>query len=111
MSSHLSKLVSLSEARGVAAAEGAHSPRAASAQTQRMAALRTAWLAHTIKRAIAAASSASDEDYRAFGWDRDELLAQLRWLRREIGGKQAHHLPLMVTVLRPARSPHVAGEH
>ena len=111
MSSHLSKLASLSEARSVVAAEGGHSLRATLAQSQRMAALRAAWLAYTIKRAIAAASSASDEDYRAFGWDREELIAQLRWLRREIGGKQVHRLPLTVTILRPARSPHLAGEH
>ena len=89
MSSHLSELASLSEARSVVAAEGARSLRQKSAQSQRMAALRAAWLAHTIKRAIAAASSASDADYRLFGWDREELLAQLRWLRGDLGGSSS----------------------
>ena len=111
MSSHLSKLASLSEARSVATAEGARSLREKSAQSQRMAALRAAWLAHTIKRAIAAASSASDEDYRVFGWDREELLAQLRWLRGDLGRKRAsHRLPQTVAILRPARSARWVGE-
>jgi hypothetical protein len=111
MSSYLSKLASLSEARNVVASEEAHSPRTMSAQSQRMAALRSAWLAHTIKRAMAAANSASDEDYRAFGWDREELLARLRWLGQEVSGRQVDHSPLTVTMLLPARSPHLAGGH
>lgn len=58
-------------------------PRAATPDA-RSAALRAAWVSHTLKQAIAAVRSASDEDYRAFGWDRGELLAKLQWLRGEI---------------------------
>lgn len=49
----------------------------------RLRLLRNAWLAHVLKRAINEVSKASDQDYRAFGFDRHELLASLRWLREQ----------------------------
>ena len=56
----------------------------AATSNARSAALRAAWVRHTVRRAIAAVRSASDEGYRAFGWDRGELLAKLQWLHDEI---------------------------
>jgi hypothetical protein len=69
----------------------------------RMAALRAAWVAHTVKRAIAAVSSASDQDYQAFGWERGELLAKLRWQRDGLGHTDT--ISLAVAISRPARRP------
>jgi hypothetical protein len=70
-----------------------------------MEALRTAWAADMVRQAIAAVSSASDDDYRAFGWERGELLARLWWLRGEIeeaGGRRG--ISLAVTLRRTGRS-------
>lgn len=50
----------------------------------RLRLLRNAWLVHVLKRAINEVSKASDQDYRAFGFDRHELLASLRWLREQV---------------------------
>jgi hypothetical protein len=83
---------------------GAMTAIPASALGARMARLRTVWLAHTVKRAMAAVGSASDADYRAFGWDRNELLAQLRGALDEIGREQPNcKVPLAITLLYPAR--------
>jgi hypothetical protein len=49
-----------------------------------MAALRAAWTAWTLKRAIADVATTSDQDYRAFGLDKGEILQGLRQLRDEI---------------------------
>lgn len=73
--------------------------------SSRMAALHAAWIAHTVKQAIAAVGSASDEDYRAFGWERGQLLAQLLWLRAEKERGPMRRVPLAVTVSRSDR-PH-----
>jgi hypothetical protein len=70
-----------------------------------MAALRATWAAHTIKRALAAVNSASDEDYRAFGWERCELIAKLQWLRDEIERPHAdRRIAMAITVSRPTRA-------
>jgi hypothetical protein len=61
-----------------------HGKRRPVTPSKRMAALQAAWAAHTVKRAIAAVGSATDDDYHAFGWERGELLAKLQWLRKEI---------------------------
>jgi hypothetical protein len=53
---------------------------------QALAALCRAWTVHTLKRAIADVASTSDRDYRAFGFDKAELLAALRRLRDELEG-------------------------
>jgi hypothetical protein len=89
MSSHRSKLASLSDARTVIAAGN---PLAAVAMAPaRKAALRAAWLKHTIKRATAAVRSASDDDYRAFGWNRSDVLTQLQGLRHRAEQSHAAH--------------------
>lgn len=89
MSSHLSKLASLSDARTVIPA--GNPIGLASMTTERKAALRYAWLKHTIKRATAAVRSASDDDYRAFGWDRSDVLMQLQGLRHRAEQSHAAH--------------------
>lgn len=105
MSSHVSKIASPRRAEGTLTA------LSASAAGQRMASLRAAWLAHTLKRAMAAVGSASDADYRAFGWDRAELLVQLHWLVDETGREQPNRqVPLAVRLSRPARSKGVEGK-
>jgi hypothetical protein len=78
MSSHLSKLAALSEARTIASGKML---MPVPMTTERRAALRAAWATHTIKRAAAAVRSASNADYRAFGWDRSDVLTQLQWLQ------------------------------
>ncbi len=98
MGSHLSKLASLSVARAIGAPASAQS---------RKAALRTAWMALSVKRALAAVCSASDADYRAFGWERSELIAKLQWLRDEIERPVADRgTPPVVTL---ARTAHTTG--
>jgi hypothetical protein len=90
---------------------GAMTAIPASAPGARMAWLRTVWLAHTVKRAMAAVGSASDADYRAFGWDRYELLAQLHGVLDEVGWEQRNcQVPLTITLSRPARSTHQADQ-
>jgi hypothetical protein len=103
MSSHLSKLTSLSEARGVIA--GASPLGATSTSSDRKTALRAGWLMHTIKRATAAVRSASDEDYRAFGWDRSDLLAKLQWLRQRADHPYAENPIALAITLVPAAYP------
>ena len=77
MSSHLSRPTSVSATGAVAAN--------APASTQcRTVALRAAWMAHTVKRALAAVGAASDADYGAFGWERGDLMVRLQWLRDDI---------------------------
>ena len=90
MSSHLSKLASLSDARTVIAAANPLAP--VPTTPARKAALRAAWLKHTIKRATAAVRTASDDDYRAFGWDRSDVLTQLQELRHRAEHSRAAHL-------------------
>lgn len=58
-----------------------HNPKAQKRETSssspiraRLAALRQAYVAHTLKRAIADVSSTSEGDYRDFGLDKAELL-------------------------------------
>jgi hypothetical protein len=97
MSSHLSKLASLSSATAVVA------DTQAPAQS-RKAALRAAWKAHSVKRALAAVASASDADYEAFGWDRCALMAKLRWLRDDIACPAADQLTPVVTLVTAART-------
>ena len=82
MSNHHFKLASLSEVRSVAART--NSLQGAFKASKRVAALRTAWLKHTVQRAITAVRSASDEDYGAFGWDRSDLLTKLQFLSQQI---------------------------
>lgn len=95
MSSHLSKLVSPSEARGTVPDVPNTVP------SERKAALRAALKAHSVKRALAAVVSASDADYEAFGWKRGDLVARLRWLRDEIERPRARHgTPAAVTLAR-----------
>jgi hypothetical protein len=62
---------------------------------------------HTIKRATAAVRSASDEDYRAFGWDRGDLLTKLQWLRHraEHAENPSALAVTLVPSVRPARRP------
>jgi hypothetical protein len=50
----------------------------------RMQLLRDIWLAHILKRAIAEVSQATDQDYIAFGLDRDDMLARLNCLREDV---------------------------
>jgi len=77
----------------------------------RMQALRAAWVAHTVKQAIAAVGSASDEDYRAFGWDRGALLIKLQLLQGEIEQAGANRgTPLAVTVTRAGPPKRPAAE-
>jgi hypothetical protein len=78
--------------------------------SSRMAALHAAWIAHTVKQAIAAVGSASDEDYRAFGWERGQLLAQLQWLRAEKERGPMRRIPLAVTVSCSDRPHRLAAE-
>jgi len=47
------------------------------------------WTAYTLKRAIADVAATSDQAYRDFGLDRDEILRALRCLRAEIEGRPA----------------------
>jgi hypothetical protein len=83
-----------------------HGKRRPVTPSKRMAALQAAWAAHTVKRAIAAVGSATDDDYHAFGWERGELLAKLQWLRKEIKQTNANRsIALTVTPARCAR-PH-----
>lgn len=99
MSSRRSRMTWRRQARGAMAGIPVSAPG------ERMAALRAGWLAHTVKRAVAAVGSASDADYRAFGWDRNELLAQLHSLLEKTTRKQpSYRLPLTITVARPAGS-------
>ena len=97
MSSHLSKLASLSSARALVA------DTQAPAQS-RKAALQAAWKAHSVKRALAAVASASDADYEAFGWDRCALIAKLQWLRDEIERPAADQLTSVITLVSAART-------
>ena len=90
MSSHLSKLASLSDARTAIAAGNPLAP--VPMTPARNAALQAAWLKHTIKRATAAVRSASDDDYRAFGWNRSDVLTQLQGLRHRAEQSHAAHV-------------------
>jgi len=101
MSSHLSKLASLSAARAVAT-------RAPASVHSRKAALRSAWRAHTVKRALAAVNSANDADYRAFGWERGEFIARLQWLCDEIGPAAERRTPAVITLARALRDPQLS---
>ena len=89
MSSHRSKLASLSEARTVIAAGNPQAP--VSMTLERKLSLRAVWLKHTIKRATAAVRCASDDDYRAFGWNRSDVLLQLQGLRHRAEQSHAAH--------------------
>jgi hypothetical protein len=93
MSSHRDKLATPS-------VTGAVAIKPPTAAQGRMAALRAAWMAHTIKRALTAVGSASDADYGAFGWERGDLLVRLQWLRDEIERCVAKRPPAMVTLAR-----------
>lgn len=96
MSSHVSKPTSLPQGR----AAGTH--RSVPAQRRR-AALRRAWVAHAVKRALAEVASTCDEDYRAFGWERRELIARLEWLHDVIGRVgPGGHAPVALAPLRTA---------
>jgi hypothetical protein len=53
-----------------------------------LSALWEAWLAYTLKRAIADVASTREQDYRAFGLDKGELLAALRHLYDDIKGRR-----------------------
>lgn len=72
----------------------------ATAEQGRRAALRAVWMAHTVKRALAAVASASDADYGAFGWERGDLLVRLQWLHDEIERCVAKCPPAVVTLAR-----------
>jgi hypothetical protein len=99
MSSHLSKLASLS-------ATGAGATSAPASAQNRKAALRAAWMAHTVKRALAAVGSASDADYGAFGWERGDLMVRLQWLRDDIEWRTAkRRMPTVVMLARTSTYP------
>lgn len=67
----------------------------------RMQLLRDAWLAHILKRAIVEVGQAADEDYRAFGMDRDDLLAKLNVLLDETrSSNRIGPVPLSIAVAR-----------
>jgi hypothetical protein len=59
-------------------------PRARTIVADAAAALLEAWAAHTVKRAIADVTSTSGQDYRAFGFDKAEMLDALERLLGEI---------------------------
>lgn len=85
---------------GISAAQPSRRQRDGCAYDQtakRMASLRAAWVAHTVKRALAAVGSASDQDYRAIGWDRGELLAKLRWHRDRLGDTNTSSLAIVIS--------------
>lgn len=95
MSSHLDKLAT-------PPVTGA----SATAEQGRMAALRAAWMAHTVKRALLAVGSASDADYGAFGWERGDVMVRLQWLRDEIERRATdHRMPAMVLLRRQQHLP------
>jgi hypothetical protein len=48
------------------------------------ATLRSAWIAYTLKRAIADVASMNDQDYRTFGLDKAEILGALTRLHAEV---------------------------
>jgi hypothetical protein len=91
--------------------QGVQQGRPRDRANQHLAALRAAWVSHTLKRAIAAVRSASDEDYRAFGWDRGELLAKLQCLHDESDLSSAdRRKELTVTLARSGRPDCVRPE-
>jgi hypothetical protein len=57
---------------------------AASPVRSRLAALRQAFVAHTLKRAIADVAATSESDFRDFGIDKGELLDGLARLREVV---------------------------
>ena len=64
--------------------------RRQSRMRSRARALRNAWAAYTVKRAIAEVASTSERDYLAFGLDKHDILAALAHLRDEIGSRGRH---------------------
>jgi hypothetical protein len=68
----------------------------------RIAALCGAWTAYTLSRAIADVAATTEQDYRDFGLDKGEILAELRRL----------HDQSQRTALRTPATAHVgAGRH
>ena len=51
-------------------------------------ALRKAWAAFTLERAIADVASMRDQDYRDFGLEKAEILSALRQLREECAANE-----------------------
>ena len=70
-----------------------------SACRDRIASLRAAWMAHTLKRAIRAVRAAGDGEYRLFGLERQELLAALDALYQTVNrARVGDHVPTTIAV-------------
>jgi hypothetical protein len=63
---------------------GSSHPQDGATVRRAVAALRRAWTAYTLKRAIRDVASMREEDYRQFGLNKVEILAALARLRDEI---------------------------
>lgn len=87
---------------------GRERPKTPAMLRGRLTALRDAWAAYSLKRAIADVASTSEQDYRHFGLDKSEMLQALSQLHHEIGGRRSpvadgvggngNRCPLMIVV-------------
>ena len=92
---------------------GQEHPRLRAIVREGLTALRNAWTAYMLKRAIADVASMREQDYREFGLDKAEILAELVRLRDKLEGngapatgpahrEESTHLAIVVTKRRRA---------
>jgi hypothetical protein len=86
-------------------------PRSETRPCTRTQLLRDKWLAHLLKRAIAEVGKASDQDYLAFGLDRNDLLAQLNCLSEDARSGWRDGSALLTVAIARGRGKSGAGPY